>query len=368
MSDQQALDLRNPNHYELYSLHCVDEQYINLADALLASGTHEADPARTADTWHTLIGCGFQLSNTLIAFPALLSARKNWRAAVDEACWMMRGETNIRTLNSKIWDEWADEDGECGPIYGLMWRMWPDIKTFPTIESMKERNISEAEIERITKEINRMKAAGYVETQMADGRVCYEGMIDQFADALRQIMARSRSRRIRVQAYNPGYLHMQGLPPCHTEFEFNVTKATGYEVAQMEARGMAPSPDSLHITVTMRSQDTLLGRPFNIIGYSALHQLVARWAGLNVGGFTLNTTNTHLYDHHRDAYMQQRDQWLELREQMQTTGQPVVYPQLEISDEVLGLSAEELLDSVNIDWFQLLDYSPKPAVKGRVTK
>lgn len=253
MSKHQTLDLRDPNQYELYSLHCVDEQYINLGNAILMHGTDEHDAGRTEDSWRTLIGIGFQLSNTLIAFPALLSARKNWHAAVDETCWFMRGDTNISTLNSKIWDSWADEDGECGPIYGLMWRMWPDIKTFPTIESMKERQISDAEIERIAKEINRMKAAGYTETEMADGRVCYEGTIDQFAIALRDVMARSRSRRIRVQAYNPGYMHMQGLPPCHTEFEFNVTQPTLYEIAQMEARQMAPSDATLHITVTMRS-------------------------------------------------------------------------------------------------------------------
>lgn len=368
MSKQQTLDLRDPNQYELYSLHCVDEQYINLGNAILMHGTDEHDAGRTEDSWRTLIGIGFQLTNTLIAFPALLSARKNWHAAVDETCWFMRGDTNISTLNSKIWDSWADEDGECGPIYGLMWRMWPDIKTFPTIESMKERQISDAEIERIAKEINRMKAAGYTETEMADGRVCYEGTIDQFAIALHDVMGRSRSRRIRVQAYNPAYMHMQGLPPCHTEFEFNVTQPTLYEVAQMEARQMAPSDATLHITVTMRSNDVLLGRPFNIMGYSAMHQLIAKWAGLNVGSFTLNTTNTHLYTHHIEAFKKQSEQWAVLADNMKRTGEPVVYPMLEISDDVLGLTPEELLDNANADWFQLLDYAPAAMVKGRVTK
>lgn len=363
----QPLDLRNPNHYELYSLHCVDEQYINLCDAILATGTQESDPGRSDDTWTTLIGVGFQLQNTHIAFPALLSARKNWSAAVDESCWMMRGETNIESLNSKIWDEWADESGECGPIYGEQWRRWPDIKAFH--DFTKPSGVCpSADAIRARDEILRMREDGYIETQMADGRILFEGEIDQFANALRQVQARSRSRRIRVQGFNPGYVNMQGLPPCHTEFEFNVTKSTRYEQAQAEARGVAVSEDSLHITVTMRSNDCLLGRPFNIIGYSAMHQMIAKWAGLNVGGFTLNTTNTHLYDHHRDAYQTQRAQWMLLRERMQKTGEPVKYPVLEISDDILGLTPEQLLDNANVDWFELVDYSPQPAVKGRVTK
>ncbi|QZE58600.1 hypothetical protein pEaSNUABM28_00043 [Erwinia phage pEa_SNUABM_28] len=363
----QPLDLRNPNHYELYSLHSVDEQYINLCDAIIATGTQESDAGRTDDTWTTLIGVGFQLQNTHIAFPALLSARKNWSAAVDEMCWMARGETNINTLGSKIWDEWADESGECGPIYGEMWRRWPDIKAFFDY-TQPMASCPTADVIRVRDEILRMRQDGYIETQLTDGRILFEGEIDQFANALYHIENRSRSRRIRVQGFNPSYVNMQGLPPCHTEFEFNVTKSTKYEQAQADARGQTVAQDSLHITVTMRSNDCLLGRPFNIIGYSAMHQLIAKWAGLNVGGFTLNTTNTHLYDHHREAYAKQREQWMTLRERMQTTGEPVKYPVLEISDDVIGLTAKELLDNVNIDWFELVDYSPLPAVKGRVTK
>lgn len=363
----QQLDLRNAADYELYALHSVDEQYINLCDAILSHGTLEEDPARTEDQWHTMIGVGFQLLNTSIAFPALLSARKNWVAAVDEMCWFGRGETNIETLNSKIWDLWADDMGECGPIYGAMYRRWPDLKAFFDY-TVPQQTCPNAEVIRIRDEILRMREDGYLETELTDGRILFEGQIDQFANALQHVMARSRSRRIRVQAFNPSYVNMQGLPPCHTEFEFNVTKATAYELAQSDARGMAADGDSLHITVHLRSNDTILGRPFNIMGYSAMHQMVAKWAGLNIGSFTLNSTNTHIYTHHREAYAQQRDQWMTLREQMQRTGQPVTYPQLEISDDILGLSATELLDNMNVDWFQLVDYSPLPAVKARVTK
>lgn len=364
---KQMLDLRNPQDFAFFNMHSADGQYISVCDTILREGTLEWDAARTDDQWQTIIGVGMQLVNTLIAFPALLSARKNWVAAVDEMCWMARGETNIKTLGSKIWDEWADENGECGPIYGEMWRRWPDVKAFFDEAGALPALWSPDHI-RNQAEISRMREDGYLETPMSDGRILFEGQIDQFANALEHIMARSRSRRIRVQGFNPSYVNMQGLPPCHTEFEFNVTQATDYETAQMNWRGFAPQKDSLHITVQLRSNDCLLGRPFNIMGYSAMHQLIAKWAGLNVGSFTLNSTNTHIYTHHVEAYKKQREQYVELETQMKETGNPIQYPLLEISDEVLGLTAKELLDNVNIDWFQLLDYSPKPAVRGRVTK
>jgi len=249
---KQLLDLTNPEHFEFYAMHNVDALYVGLGDAILSEGTLEWDAGRTTDTWQTLIGVSLQLTNTLIAFPALISARKNWQAAVDEMCWMSRGETNIKTLNSKIWNEWADEYGECGPIYGEMWRRWPDIKAFFD-ESGALPELWSAGHRRNQAEIARMREDGYIETALVDGRILFEGQIDQFANALKHIAARSRSRRIRVQGFNPSYVNMQGLPPCHTEFEFNVTQATEYEVAQMNARGMQPSNDSLHIVVNMRS-------------------------------------------------------------------------------------------------------------------
>lgn len=245
---KNAFDLRNPDHLKLYLMESVDGQYMDLVEAIKTSGTLESDPARTQDTWQTIIGVGMQLRNTQLAFPALLSKKVACITSIQETCWFIRGETNISSLGNKIWNEWADAEGECGPIYGKMWRAWPDVKTL----SIPDQNDTSAPAQRVHKEVQRMRAAGYSETQLPDGRTLFEGEIDQLLDALNAICDHSRSRRIKVVAYNPGYIHMQGLPPCHTSFEFNVTKTTNYERMVARAAGLPAYENSLHLTASMR--------------------------------------------------------------------------------------------------------------------
>lgn len=115
------------------------------------------------------------------------------------------------------------------------------------------------------------------------------------------------------------------------------------------------------------SNDVLLGRPFNIIGYTALLHLFAKYARLNIGGFTLNTSNTHVYQHHWPALKQQELQYRELLDAVRTTGKPLQYPQLIISDVIHEMAPMELLDNIRPEMFNLVGYQPKPAVKGRVT-
>lgn len=360
----KTFDLKNPQHFAMYLMESVDGQYMQLVEAIQNSGTLEFDKNRTEDTWQTLIGCAMQLHNTALAFPALLSKRVAVMPAVDETCWFARGETNIKTLNSKIWNEWADADGECGPIYGEMWRRWPDVKVL----DVPEPGDMPASMQRVYDEAERMRRAGYRETKLPDGRTLFEGEIDQLLNALNAVCAHSRSRRIKVETYNPGYIHMQALPPCHTNFEFNVTQATNYERMVAGAAGLPVYDNTLHLTATMRSNDVLLGRPFNIIGYATLLHLFAKYAKLNIGGFTLNTTNTHVYSHHWDALRQQQAQYQELLEEVRQTGHPMTYPQMIISDRIHDMQPKELLDNLSADMFNLVGYQPKPAVKGRVTK
>lgn len=243
-------DLRNPEHLQLYLMDSVDGQYMQLVDAIQTTGTLEFNPKRTDDKWQTIVGVAMQLRNTALAFPALLSKDVAWKPAVKETCWFIRGETNINTLGSKIWDEWADENGDCGPIYGEMWRRWPDIKVFPSQETMSSMTI--AEQTRFTLEMVRMQKAGATATQLPDGRTLWESTIDQLHNALIDICNHSRSRRIKVETYNPGYVDMQGLPPCHTGFEFNVTQATNYERMIAGAAGMPAYENTLHLTASMR--------------------------------------------------------------------------------------------------------------------
>ena len=361
-----AFDLKNPQHLEMYLMDSVDGQYMQLVEAIQSTGTLEFDPQRTDDKWQTIIGVAMQLRNTALAFPALLSKHVAVMPAIKETCWFARGETNIRTLGSKIWDEWADAEGDCGPIYGEMWRRWPDVKVLRQ-QTLPKLNLTCTE-QRVFDEVKRMRDLGYRETQLPDGRILFEGEIDQLLEALKAVCAHSRSRRIKVETYNPGYIHMQALPPCHTNFEFNVTQATQYERMIASAAGLPQYENTLHLTATMRSGDVLLGRPFNIVGYATLLHLFAKYAKLNIGGFTLNTSNTHVYTHHWDALRQQQAQYEELLADIRLTGRPMTYPQLIISDRIHEMQPKELLDNLSADMFNLVGYQPKPAVKGRVTK
>lgn len=366
MSNSRQLDLKNPRDFEIYAMDNFDCLYMGRVEAISTDGRSISDPERTTDTWRSLPSCVIQLANTAMGFPLALSKRVNWKAAFDETCWMMRGETNINTLNSKIWDEWADENGECGPIYGAMWRRWPDVKVFPSKDEMAKLSI--AEQTRFTLEMQRFVKRGARSTILPDGRVLWESEIDQLLEVLNSINARSRSRRIHVQTFNPSYLGMQALPPCHTAFEFNVMPATEYENAVMRAGKGEAFEDTLHLSVQMRSSDTLLGFPFNMAGYCMMLHLFAKYCNLNVGSITIDTTNTHVYDHHWDALKTQAQQFAELREEVLTTGNPMQYPLLEIDPIIHTWTPEELLNNVSADLFTINGYNPKGAVKGRVTK
>lgn len=116
------------------------------------------------------------------------------------------------------------------------------------------------------------------------------------------------------------------------------------------------------------SNDTLLGRPFNIVGYAALLHLFAKYARLNIGTFTLTTANTHVYTHHWDALNTQAKQYKELVDEVAETGNPMQYPQLHISDAIFDMSPEQLLNEIDASMFTLEGYNPKAAVSGRVTK
>lgn len=366
MNTYPQLDLTKEKDFQLYAMDNYDCLYMARVDAIREYGVSVSDPERTTDKWRTIPGMVLRLENTAGAFPALLSAEKNWRAAIDETCWFARGETNIETLNSKIWNEWADENGDCGPIYGEMWRRWPDIKVFPSRE--ESQRLSMAAQTRDILEMQRMQKALAKVTELPDGRSLWESSIDQLLNALLQIKARSRSRRIKVQTFNPGYVGMQALPPCHTTFEFNVLPATMYEHTIMKYAHGVSFDESLHIEVSLRSSDTGLGFPFNTIGYTALLHLFAQYCSLNIGSITINTTNTHVYEHHWDGFATQFEQFQKLVGEVRETGKPMEYPILRIDHKIHSATPKELLDNLHVDLFTLEDYNPMPAIKFRVTK
>jgi thymidylate synthase len=212
-------------------------QYLDLLDHVLTSGTRKGDRTGTG----TLSVFGHQLRFDLSAgFPVLTTKKIHLRSVVGELIWFLRGDTNVKWLQDNgitIWDEWADADGELGPVYGYQWRFWPT----------------------------------------PDGR-----HVDQIAAVVKSIRENPDSRRHIVNAWNVADLDKMALPPCHTMFQFYVAGGR------------------LSCQLYQRSADVFLGVPFNIASYALLTHMVAAVTGLEPGDFVHTLGDAHLYLNHLD--------------------------------------------------------------------
>lgn len=211
------------------------QQYLDLLNHILTHGTNKGDRTGTG----TLSVFGYQMRFDLgQGFPLLTTKRLHTRSIFHELLWFLRGETHIGYLhehNVTIWDEWADERGELGPIYGRQWRAWPD-------------------------------GAG--------------GHIDQLATVVQRIQTNPDSRRLVVSAWNVAQLPQMALPPCHTLFQFYVAQG------------------KLSCQLYQRSGDVFLGVPFNIASYALLTMMVAQVSGLEPGAFVHTLGDAHVYQNH----------------------------------------------------------------------
>ena len=218
------------------------KQYHNLLKHVLDNGSDKDDRTGTG----TRSVFGHQLRFDLKAgFPLLTTKKVHLKSIIYELLWFLKGETNIRYLKENgvsIWDEWADENGELGPVYGHQWRSWP--------------------------------------TQ--DG-----GTIDQIANLINQIKSNPDSRRLIVTAWNPADVEKMALPPCHCLFQFYVSKG------------------SLSCQLYQRSADIFLGVPFNIASYALLTMMIAKITDLEVGEFVHTFGDAHLYSNHFDQAREQ---------------------------------------------------------------
>ena len=210
-------------------------QYLDLMQHILEHGVERQDRTGVG----TLSVFGYQMRFDLNAgFPLLTTKKLHLRSIIYELLWFLKGETNVRYLKEhgvRIWDEWADEHGDLGPVYGSQWRSW----------------------------------------RAADGRV-----IDQLAGVIGQIKVNPTSRRLIVSAWNPGEVDQMALPACHVLFQFYVASGR------------------LSCQLYQRSADVFLGVPFNIASYSVLTAMVAQVCGLGVGDFVHTLGDTHLYLNH----------------------------------------------------------------------
>lgn len=210
-------------------------QYLDLLDDILKNGTIRDD--RTGTGTKAVFGrqMRFDLSN---GFPMVTTKKLHLRSIIIELLWFLKGDTNVRWLQEnkcKIWDEWADENGDLGPVYGKQWRSWA----------------------------------------APDGRT-----IDQIAWVQNEIRTNPNSRRLIVSAWNPADVENMALPPCHCLFQFNV----------MDGK--------LNCQLYQRSADVFLGVPFNIASYSLLTMMMAQACDLEPGEFVHSFGDTHLYLNH----------------------------------------------------------------------
>ena len=212
-------------------------QYLQLLEHILADGTAKSDRTGTG----TLSVFGYQMRFDLSeGFPMVTTKKLHFKSIAYELLWFLRGDTNIRFLQEngvRIWNEWADEAGELGPVYGSQWRSW----------------------------------------QGADGRT-----VDQISEVVEQIKTNPSSRRLIVSAWNVAEIPKMKLPPCHAFFQFYVAEGR------------------LSCQLYQRSADVFLGVPFNIASYALLTMMMAQTCGLQPGDFVHTLGDAHLYENHLD--------------------------------------------------------------------
>lgn len=215
------------------------QNYLDLAQSILETGTPKSD--RTGVGTTSLFGA--QLRFDLAAgFPLITTKRVHLKSIVHELLWFISGNTNIRYLQENgvtIWDAWADDEGELGPVYGSQWRSWPAA------------------------------AEG--------GGVRH---IDQLTGLIEQIRENPDSRRLLINAWNVGEIKNMKLPPCHLLFQFGVAE------------------ERLSCSMYMRSCDVFLGLPFNIASYALLTQMIAQVTGLSLGDLIISLGDAHIYSNH----------------------------------------------------------------------
>lgn len=232
-------------------MNSADKQYLSVLRELVESPAH-VEGRNGGTTSH--FGKQLVFDNVGEEFPLLTSKLVHFRSIMIELLWFLKGHTNIKYLkdnNVSIWDEWADENGELGPVYGAQWRGWPNFKS---------------------------RWNGPIELPP----------IDQITNVIKSLKEQPHGRRHIVSAWNPAEVDSMALPPCHTLFQFHV-RASG----------------ELDVQLYQRSADWFLGVPFNIASYALLLILVARELGRKPGKLVHTFGDYHLYDNHRDQAHEQ---------------------------------------------------------------
>jgi thymidylate synthase len=231
------------------------KQYHDALRSILEQGEPSTDRTGTGTIAHFGMQMRYPLSD---GFPLMTTKKVHLRSIIHELLWFLSGDTNIRYLKENgvsIWDEWADENGDLGPVYGKQWRHFPAL--LPTGQTQNGVPLFRA------------------------------GGCDQIADLIRNIKTSPDSRRLIVSAWNPAELADMALPPCHTMWQVRVINGR------------------MHLQLYQRSADMFLGVPFNIASYALLLQMLAHVTGYVAGDFVHSIGDAHIYSNHMDQVQKQ---------------------------------------------------------------
>ena len=249
-------------------------QYLDALQTVLDRGTVSTDRTGTGTISHFGMQCRYPLSE---GFPLVTTKKLHLRSIIHELLWFLSGDTNIRYLRENgvsIWDEWADENGDLGPVYGHQWRRFPKL----------ERALSDDSEPKLLL-----------------------GEVDQISDLIEAIRKTPDSRRLIVSAWNPGDVPQMALPPCHTLWQVRILGG------------------KLHLQLYQRSADMFLGVPFNIASYALLLVMLAEVTGYEPGDFIHTIGDAHIYSNHMDQV------------KLQLSRQPKPLPQLRLTRKVTSI-------------------------------
>lgn len=290
-----------------------DEAYRQLLCRIINDGVKKEDRTGTG----TLSVFGHMMRFDLTkGFPLITTKKIHLKSIIHELLWMLSGSTNIKYLEDNgvtIWDEWADDDGELGPVYGSSWRAWPKFE--------------------------------WEEDEAADGSCLedqprFKGEVDQIDEIIKTLQTNPWSRRIMLSAWNVAELPKMRLPPCHFNAQFNVTPPWS------DLKDASPK---LNCLMSIRSWDVFLGGPFNIAQYALLTMMIAQICDLEPGDLVISSGDTHLYLNHIE------------QAKVQIEREPRAAPRM-ILDTNVGCMDDFLYES-----FTLEGYDPHPHIKAEVS-
>jgi thymidylate synthase len=297
-------------------------QYLDLLRHVLENGKFKPD--RTGTGTYSVFGAQtrFDLRKN---FPALTTKKLHLRSIIYELLWFLRGETNVRWLQENkvtIWDEWADNEGNLGPVYGKQWRHW--------VKGSRTRKAANGASSQPTLFDLGESPDGNGITPMGPRVRQGKWGIDQITTVIEQIKTNPDSRRLIVSAWNVADIDSMALPPCHALFQFYV------------------SDGELSCQLYQRSADIFLGVPFNIASYALLTMMVAQVCGLKPGDFIHTFGDLHLYANHVE------------QAKLQLSREPRPLPQVKVNPAV------KKIDGFKFEDFELVNYDPHPGIKAPI--